>query len=287
MNKEVFFEYVKEELEKRGIRCNVSTVSKVNAVYTSLTRTPDGVSTVACPAVNLDDLYDSVRAGCLDPDEAVERAAEVLSMSEEKSWNLDKINDYSSAKERLFVRICNPEWNEEFLSRVPNRRFGPFAMTYHVAIDVGENVASATVSNLLLESWGITEETLDQDAMRSAPKIFPAKKMAFGDLEFFKGIPENPAFRMVLTNESSINGAAAMVYPGVLKEICEDLGVKELVLLPSSIHEVIIGTDASNIAVLTEIVRGVNAAEVRPEDLLYDRPVIYDSDTDQLKEVFA
>ena len=275
---------MKTELEKRGISCKLGTVSKVNETYTSLTGL--NIDSFVSPAVNLDNLYDGVRAGCLDMDEAVERAAEVLSMSAEaKSWNLDKINDYSSAKERLFVRICNPEWNEEFLSKVPNRRFGPFAMTYHVAIDVDENVTSATVSKSLIESWGITEETLHQDAMLSAPKIFPARKMAFKNI--FKGAFGNPFFRVVLTNNVSINGAAAMVYPGVLQGVCEDLGVKDLVILPSSIHEVIIGTDTSNIATLTKIVRDVNAAEVRPEDLLYDRPVIYDSETDQLKEVFA
>ena len=72
----------------------------------------------------------------------------------------------------------------------------------------------------------------------------------------------------VLTNKIGINGAAVILYDNVLKMIAEELE-SDLIILPSSIHEVIvIKDDGADPDILKQIVCEVNLCEVTAVEVL-------------------
>ena len=76
----------------------------------------------------------------------------------------------------------------------------------------------------------------------------------------------------VVTNRAKYRGASAILDRRALKAFAEEHGVNELIVLPSSIHEMLIlpYQGDMNLDDLSDIVKEVNAAQVEPEEQLTD-----------------
>lgn len=87
----------------------------------------------------------------------------------------------------------------------------------------------------------------------------------------------------VLTNLFKINGAACMLYKEPLKLFSARVG-KDLYIIPSSIHEVIILPADNNICKneLNAMVQQVNKEEVAESDILSDHVYMYDREKDAI-----
>ncbi len=74
----------------------------------------------------------------------------------------------------------------------------------------------------------------------------------------------------------SLSGASVILYPDVLRMAAKKLG-GDLLVLPSSIHEVIImrWENGAEYDEITEIVKEINQKEVMPEDVLLDSVCFY------------
>ena len=82
----------------------------------------------------------------------------------------------------------------------------------------------------------------------------------------------------VLSNADKLNGAAALLDAKTMEDISEKLG-GDFVVLPSSIHEVLLVKDDGNASLpeLKNMVEEVNATQVAPEEKLTDSVYHYDS----------
>ena len=87
----------------------------------------------------------------------------------------------------------------------------------------------------------------------------------------------------VLTNKSRINGAAGIMYEGVLKKLADKLE-SDMYILPSSIHEVIILPKSTmfNKEELMAMVRDVNTEGVSKDEVLSYTVYEYDRNTEEL-----
>ena len=87
--------------------------------------------------------------------------------------------------------------------------------------------------------------------------------------------PEPPMY--VLSNSRMINGAAAMLYPDMLKDLSEKLD-SNLYIIPSSVHEVIVFSDnlADDEKSLRDMIYTVNRTQMDPQDILSDSLYFYD-----------
>ena len=87
----------------------------------------------------------------------------------------------------------------------------------------------------------------------------------------------------VLSNSVGINGASALMYPNALKSIADELK-KDLVILPSSIHEVLLIPYENDVDFedLSNMVTTINQEQVPVEDRLSNHVYYYSRAADQV-----
>lgn len=194
------------------------------------------------------------------------------------------VTDYDQAKKMLCVEVIGTEQNAEMLKKVPHTDMEDLAMIYQIQLSHCEDgFTSAKVTNLLMESWGVTPEQLHADAMENAPQIRPP---VFKNLLEFIGTPDElmeadeiPQM-YVLTNEYKLKGAAAVFYPEAMENVAKELGGSFFVL-PSSVHEVLILPDDGFMKVdeLRNMVTEINATQLTPEERLTDSVYHFDAES--------
>lgn len=143
------------------------------------------------------------------------------------------VTNYGMAKENLFVKAV-PHCDEDCRIDI-----GDISLVLRVYIgEMNGTVASAVVSNRLLEAWDISKEEAFEEAWKNAsPKVKKLHEM----LSEVMGmeVPDEGTDCYVVTNDRGINGAASIFKPDVADALCELLD-DDLIISPTSIHEVIV-----------------------------------------------
>lgn len=158
--------------------------------------------------------------------------------------------------------------------------------------------------------WGMKEEELWAYAWKNTPRRYPAVlrpleevlrelirvrgKEAEQDLLESEILDEHrvqenkkrPLY--ILTNLMGVNGAAVLLYPGILASAAEQIG-GDLLILPSSIHEVLIQKwdGEIDLEVAAEMVKIINRQDVAPEEVLADCVYVYRKNCRSLVRVSA
>lgn len=209
--------------------------------------------------------------------------------------------DFESLRHRIVYRLVSRERNEELLKEVPWVPFCDLAVVFAVVLrDSAEGCLTFLIYHQHVELWGTDVETVRRAAEENTPRLLPCRFLSFEDLLQGSGgfscleggisgragkdrdpagtSEEEPYY--VLTNEKGVNGAAALLYDGVLREISDRFG-RDLVLLPSSVHEVLVIPDKGDLRMedLAAVVRMINETEVLEEDVLSDRVYRYRRET--------
>ena len=261
-------------------------------VLTGLTIFKEGSN--MAPTVYLEPYWEEIKRGRLLSSVLEEIAQIQLGENNRGTFDLSMLKDYEKVKPKLFIRMCDPEKNTEYLKDKPYTACGELAASYRIQVlEEKEMNGSAAITNEVLRSWGITKEQLHQDAVQAERERKPACLYRMDDILFSEqaenlleeGAPlqagELPIF--VLTNRDKSEGAGVMVQDGVLKKVGELLGA-DYYVLPSSIHEVLVLPDNGEMDVkeLESMVREVNATQVAPHELLSDKVQYYDRDSKTL-----
>ena len=276
---------------------SVTGNEKLNETYWGMVVRKEDQS--LAPVINLNRLYESYQDRPGMTMEAVCRQVADVIIGTPEMVDLNTILNYDTAKDNLFIRVSSAEANKEVLQNVPHQLMEDLAITYHIAVNMdSEGLSSTIVSNEMMEQYGITQEQLHEDALKSAVSILPpdiatiGAKMndLIGDLsvmltseerEMMQNIlrddAENPMF-IVVTNKEQIDGASAIFYPEVMENMGYLVG-GDFFILPSSIHETLVLPDNGEMDAqsLKEMVAEVNATQVRPQDRLTDDVYHYDT----------
>ena len=179
------------------------------------------------------------------------------------------------------------------------------ASVYQILMDkTGEGTATITITDNLMDGYGITLEELHDQALQNMDTLQPhsfkgmnetvaemiavdiareqnvgmdeAKEMAM------QMMPDIPDTMYVLTNDTKVNGVAAILNDDIRQEIAEKVG--DFYMLPSSIHEtLIIPKDAGmEFKELEQMVQEVNQTQVAPGERLSDHVYEYDAKEHEL-----
>ncbi len=211
------------------------------------------------------------------------------------------LKDFKEIKDRIVFRLINTRSNRALLSDVPSVPYLDLSIVFFLFLDQGnQGQLTAQIHTRHMKMWNVTAEELYELAMKNTPRLLPPficdMHHVLQDLlleqlggscqeELPKQLcpdPEAPPM-YVLSNTSGACGAAAALYPGELKNFANTLD-RDLVILPSSIHEVLLIPYTADIVFsdLTAMVSAINRFEVAREDRLSDHVYFYSREADEM-----
>lgn len=208
--------------------------------------------------------------------------------------------NYHKVRSHIVPKLINFERNQPLLEEVPHIRFLDLVIVFQCFVNADENeYASILIYNHHMDKWGVNTQELYKAALHNAPLLMPCQFDNLCDLLFRQSIsssfPDMVSLRediddmipmYVLSNAKRINGATTLIYQNMLKQIA-DYFCKNLIILPSSIHEVLIipadkEESSEQLLPYSNMVREVNATQVSDEELLSDHVYLYQRDTDSI-----
>ena len=173
------------------------------------------------------------------------------------------------------------------LAQVPHKRILDLAVVFYCLLDNGDGKsATALIYNNNLKNWNVTIDDVYKAALKNTPDLLHCRISSMSSLFDKCGVNVDgkevdlkdyvPSDMYVLTNETKINGAACILYDNVLYDFAQKLG-KDLYILPSSIHEVILLPKLPIFEKneLVNMVREVNTEGVAADEILSDNVYEY------------
>lgn len=164
-----------------------------------------------------------------------------------------EIKNYSSQElaERLILTTINYLENEDKLDDFPYIQKGNFALLAQLCLgeknEYGDFTACITVTNSMLNKWGIEKNIMFEIAADNSKKLFPVSYERMNDYlekrmndDIFE-LPHEFNIKdiIVLTNEKHFNGAATIFYePDILEVICKEIDNEKMILMPSSVNQI-------------------------------------------------
>lgn len=244
------------------------------------------------PTIYLEKFFDEFQDGA----SLSEITDKIIGVYEEhkapQSISVDFFTDFEQAKDRLAMKIVNGEKNADMLKGMPHFKFGDLAAIFQVQVNANEyGNAVITVKDEHMKMWGVDSQTLMDHAKANMEEKQPVRIQSMMEVlsEMMGGmpdgmLPEGDGPQMyVMSNETKINGAAAMVFTEKLDEFASEHNAN-IFILPSSVHEILLIPDNGNMRVseLEAMVRDVNETQVAPDEVLSDNVYFYDKDVKSL-----
>lgn len=212
-----------------------------------------------------------------------EVTGKVLEIFEKEKRNISQVSeDAKKIMEKiksLDVHARLVPRHELFLNGKVTREFLDMNIVYYVCVsEFNGSIGSYTIDTSMCNACGITEEELFKGALNNITDDIVAHRSLSSVLTSFgyhiDGV-ENPEEifepMTVLTNINHTFGASLIIKEEVLEKAMERMHTDELIILPSSIHEVLVinanGIE-KDIASFKEMVKAVNDTEVKPSEIL-------------------
>ena len=189
------------------------------------------------------------------------------------------INNYNVAKENLVIRVenlanINPEDPHVVFA-------GDLAVTYRLKIDSERFVK---VNKAIYDNWKVNgydvsclyKDAVDNSEVKEKLVIQTLPGMIGG---MFGCEVEEGGNTLVVTTESMVGGAAALFYRNTPRRLAEFFGNRKLLIIPSSIHEVLVMPYGDlDVDYVNSIIRDVNEMQVAPKERLGDHAYLFDLD---------
>ena len=208
----------------------------------------------------------------------------------DKKFQVESFEDYSRVREHLGLRLINYEKNIELLKDVPHVCWNDLAVIFCYEIEaLKKDGGYIMIRNAHLAEWEETVDILYEDALKNMKDKATDDMLSLSEMFKEMAVPsiEKTPPMYVLTNTSRKFGAAVMLYSGKMKELADLFG-SDLVILPSSLHEVLLlADDEEKHASWKEMVREVNRLMVEPEEVLSDNIYRYSREKDTVELLAA
>lgn len=198
--------------------------------------------------------------------------------------DMREVVEYERAKYRLRLKLVNYEQNKEQLKVVPFCRYMDLAVVVYIDLeDFGGAIIA--VHNGILNCWGQSESTLFQDALSNMQDecLLEPIECFLTDMAGL-GIESG---LYVLTNKQQRYGASMLLVKDELKKFAERMGVKQIGMIPASVHEWILiaenePVDDEEVERYKAILHEINNTELLTEDILSYNVYLYDLEEDMI-----
>lgn len=309
---EAFLDHVRQLLQKHlGDRCTIT----IHQIPRNNGKIMDGLSILMpdaqmAPTVYLNPYYEHYCDG-MDMEEIVSDILELFHDNPAPTCITPKqMAQFDLLKEKIMFKLIHCDSNLELLQDIPYIPYLDLAIVFYLCLE--HNAAgqmTALIHNEHMALWNVQAKDLLALALENTPKTFPAEIKTMAEVikdivqknfenfdeeydekceeQELDALFESSDIRMplyVLTNVAGLHGAGCMIYRNVLKNFADSIG-KDLVILPSSIHEVLLTPNEPGISYdeLGDLVTSINQNEVPEEDQLSNQVYLYSRSADRLR----
>lgn len=207
-----------------------------------------------------------------------------------KTMDIFKDKDYILENIKLGVQMYG---DKTFINEsIPGTDFVKYM---YINLDVFANndtIGSVKITQGLLDNLKIDIEHLWETAEKNTEKelihqtlsdvlreILLTKEPDMDEELLNSIIPETDYEMYVVSNKSKTRGAAAIICENYLNDLCNKLEIDKLIILPSSIHEIIVIPVTDHMPhdndELRKMVQEVNSTQVPAEEILSNNAYIY------------
>lgn len=248
------------------------------------------------PTIYIEELYDSMILENKALSTVLKEIADIQLNNEAPDINVEDIMNLNAMRNKISMRVVSYDENHDQLTNLPYIRLGNLAAIFTENVMSFKNGnGTITIHNNLMKALGVSVEQLHQIAIDNFDKstvLFDnisnvlSSKIKTKSLNEFEHSPDSEPM-YVLTCKSGLYGASMIAYPGIMSEISEKLG-GDFYVLPSSVHELIIISkeEIPDYEILEDMVKEVNATEVRDNEILASSVYEYDADSKALYLAF-
>lgn len=246
------------------------------------------------PCVYLEGYFAEYQHENMGLEEAAEEIYHVIMKAQDyqPDINIADLLQWDTIKSQIQAMLINTEMNSNLLKEIPCRLFLDLSVAYYIPVnDMDNGTGIIRIRNEHLSVWGQEEEALYQAACEN---MKTSGRTEFFDMKtlfpscFPPSTGENVNVQedfcmFVLTNQNRCMGAGEIINEETLRKIYDQIGA--FVLLPSSVHEVIIIPDhkSKGYEPLADMVKEINADMVLPEERLSDHVYVYDKNRGALR----
>ena len=286
-----FTTLVQREVEKRAgenYRVKLNDVMKNNGVVLRGITLMQDDSNIS-PTIYLNPYYDAYENGDTTLGTVIDEVIDTYESNKiNRSIDMKFFLNYETVKSRIIFKLINTEKNRELLRDVPYIPFHDLSIVFQCLVSEERfGNASILIHNVHLQLWKVNARELYECALENTPLLqgyeLADMNTVLEEMKALGGIDDEEIEDMqqevpmyVLSNKSRINGASCILYKDILKDFAMVVD-KDLYVLPSSIHEVILlpsdGTQESE--QLKEMVREINQSQVEKEEVLSDSVYYY------------
>lgn len=248
------------------------------------------------PVIYVDGYIQHCCPGEQSPKKIADRILETYLQNEVPQDVAIRVKDFGKMKELVRIKLINYDANVSELENIPHRKFLDLAVTYYLEMEPG---ASATITNELMEIWGITEDDLYGLGME---RLVSGNDCYITDmLSMLKQIMQEERDKMtelaidevqkdqsgpkayVASNHKKRYGANCLMNTFLLQDLAERLG-HSLIIFPSSIHELVIIPQENGIKNCMDRVdvQEINATVVAREECLSNSIYHYDREKQEV-----
>lgn len=196
--------------------------------------------------------------------------------------------DWHQIKNWIRCRLINTEKNSVLLSEVPHREFLDLSIVYYLQVELSNDMKGTIhIRNEHMRLWNTDEKTLYLKAWQNMHSTEDATICDLNDI-IHSTLEEDqtinslllPGQMHILSNQRKLYGAVHMTDLKQMSKIASEID-NDLLILPASIHEVIIipYDRINHTATLADIVAKINITELAPDEILSSHVYYFNRDT--------
>lgn len=264
-------------------------------------------NSVVSPVIYLEEYFQELMKGkdIMDIVTAISSIIECIHPDHRRCYT--ELQDYEWIKPKLRLKVINREKNRELLCEVPHKDILDLSVIPYIVLD-HRGEMSCVIRPTMVDMWKISLEELFGQAEENMNHMVPPsiQKMSdfmmemilntYGDsgdierdellqtLKKESSIPTTEKEMFIVSNKEKLNGAYAVFYKDLLKNLAQSLNADGLFILPSSIHEtLVVSGKGMNAADLKGMVQDVNRTTVSEGEYLSDNVYYYDLNSEEIR----
>lgn len=264
-------EDIVRELVKRGYDAHMENVIKNGVVFKGIAIRDESM---LAPVIYTEHLIEEAEANGISLSVVVDIVIERYKKSKDIKLSVDKFADCEFILHHAYIGM--QKTSSESIEKRPCKLDGLEAFIYLRDRTESGEIYSSKLSSSVLKMINLEVDKVWEQAMNNTfaeTQIKSVMSMFAGmDIEVEKVKSDFPQL-YVITNKVQYRGASAILDREALREFGKQHGVGKLVVLPSSIHEMLIVPydEDMNMDDLSCMVKDVNAQIVEPEERLTDK----------------